>query len=165
LGAFWVREGEVASPSSPVRRYTDLLGPGAHGTTYGGSPLACTVGLTTLGIILRDGLIAHAAELGRQIAGELVSWKQPLIKDIRAFGMMIGIEIDVDRFQAMPDVQQSGKVASIWLAAKLIEAGLLVVPAGPKVVRWLPPMNLTTEQATEALDIFRSTLDRLHQDF
>lgn len=159
LGAFWIREREIDTASA--RRLPELLGPGTHGTTYGGSPLACTVGLATLGIILRDGLPAHAAQLGRRIAGEVASWRQPLITDIRAFGMMIGFELDDARLAALPAVQASGKLPSIFLAWELLQAGLLVVPAGPKVVRWLPPMNLTEAQADEGLRLFKAVLDRL----
>lgn len=162
LGAFWVREREIDTPVA--RRLPELLGPGTHGTTYGGSPLACTVGLATLGIILRDGLPAHAAQLGRRIAGEVASWRQPLITDIRAFGMMIGFELDDVRLAALPAVQASGKLPSIFLAWELLQAGLLVVPAGPKVVRWLPPMNLTDAQADEGLRLFKTVLDRLAAD-
>jgi acetylornithine/succinyldiaminopimelate/putrescine aminotransferase len=144
-----------------VERAAEGMTPGTHGTTYGGSPLACTVGLATLGVILRDGLPAHAAQLGRRIAGEVASWRQPLITDIRAFGMMIGFELDEARLAALPAVQASGKLPSIYLAWELLQAGLLVVPAGPRVVRWLPPMNLTEAQADEGLRLFKTVLDRL----
>jgi acetylornithine/succinyldiaminopimelate/putrescine aminotransferase len=161
LGAFWVRDQEVRNPQSPIRNLIHLLGPGTHGTTYGGSPLACAAGLATLGVIKRDQLPSHSAALGKRIAGEVASWKHPLITDIRAFGMMIGFELDEAQLNALPAVQASGKPASIWLAAQLIEDGLLVVPAGPKVVRWLPPMNLTEAHASEALQIFHTTLNRI----
>lgn len=163
LGAFWVRDQEIKNQESPIKNLIHLLGPGTHGTTYGGSPLACTVGLTTLGIILRDDLPSRSAALGRAIAGEVASWQHPLITDIRAFGMMIGFELNEAHLNTLDAVKTSGKPASIWLAAQLIDAGLLVVPAGPAVVRWLPPMNLTQDQANEALQIFQSTLDRIIQ--
>lgn len=164
LGAFWVRDQEVRSPASPVRNLIHLLGPGTHGTTYGGSPLACAAGLATLSVITRDHLAEHSARLGARIAGEVAAWQQPLITDIRAFGMMIGFELDEGKLNALESVKATGKPASIWLAAQLIDDGLLVVPAGPKVVRWLPPMNLTEAQATEALQIFHHTLDRILQE-
>jgi len=163
LGAFWVRDAEVRNPKSEIRNLIHLLGPGTHGTTYGGSPLACAAGLATLGVIKRDHLPEHSAALGRRIAGEVAAWKHPLITDIRAFGMMIGFELDEAALNALPAVQASGKPASIWLAAQLIDDGLLVVPAGPKVVRWLPPMNLSESQANEALALFHQTLDRILQ--
>lgn len=161
LGAFWVRDQEVRNAQSPIRNLIHLLGPGTHGTTYGGSPLACAAGLATLGIIKRDHLATHSAALGIRIAGEVAAWKHPLITDIRAFGMMIGFQLDEAKLNTLEAVKASGKPASIWLAAQLIEDGLLVVPAGPQVVRWLPPMNLTDAQASEALAIFHGTLNRI----
>jgi acetylornithine/N-succinyldiaminopimelate aminotransferase len=161
LGAFWIRDQEVRNPQSAIRNLIHLLGPGTHGTTYGGSPLACAAGLATLGVIKRDHLATLSAQLGRRIAGEVAAWQHPLITDIRAFGMMIGFELNEDSLNALPSVKASGKPASIWLAAQLIDDGLLVVPAGPKVVRWLPPMNLTEAQANEALAIFHATLNRV----
>lgn len=159
LGAFWIRDRPLGE--DPAQKLCDLLGPGSHGTTYGGSPLACTVGLTTLNVILRDGLPTRSAALGRRIAGEVAAWRQPLITDIRAFGMMIGFELDEAALGAKQAVRDSGKLPSIYVAKALLDAGLLVVPAGPKVVRWLPPMNLTEAQATEGLALFKAVLDQL----
>lgn len=159
LGSFWIRDRALAEGDE--RKLCDLLGPGTHGTTFGGSPLACAAGLATLNVILRDNLTEHAAVLGKKIAGEVASWKQPLIADIRAFGMMIGFELDEAALTAKEAVKASGKIASIYVAKAMLDAGLLVVPAGPKVVRWLPPMNITEAQATEALAIFKTTLAEL----
>ncbi len=153
LGAFWVRDAEI-------RNLTSLLGPGTHGTTYGGSPFICAAGLATLGVILRDGLPARAAALGRRIASEVAAWHHPLITAIRAFGMMIGFELDEARLNSLEAVRASGKPASIWLAAEFLQSGLLVVPAGPKVIRWLPPLNLTDDQASEGLALFKAGLDQ-----
>ncbi|SKB02077.1 acetylornithine aminotransferase [Prosthecobacter debontii] len=159
LGSFWIQDRALAEHDA--RKLCDLLGPGTHGTTYGGSPLACAAGLATLNVILRDDLPARSAKLGRQIAGEVASWKHPLITDIRAFGMMIGFELNEEALMQKAAVKDSGKIASIYVAKAMLDAGLLVVPAGPKVVRWLPPMNLTEAHATEALGIFQTTLDQL----
>lgn len=159
LGSFWIKDRPVGGNGD--KRLCDLLGPGTHGTTYGGSPLACTAGLTTLKVILRDGLPQRSAELGRRIAGEAAAWQHPLLKDIRAFGMMLGFELDADTLADKPAVKASGKVPSIFAALALLEAGMMVVPAGPAVLRWLPPMNITLEHATEGLKIFKAVLDQL----
>ena len=95
------------------------------------------------------------------IAGGVVAWRHPLLTDIRAFGMMIGFELDEARLAGMEKVRDSGKPPSIYVAWELLQAGLLVVPAGPKVVRWLPPMNLTEAEADEGLRIFKAVLDTL----
>jgi acetylornithine/succinyldiaminopimelate/putrescine aminotransferase len=65
------------------------------------------------------------------------------------------------RLAALPAVRDSGRLPSIFLAWELLQTGLLVVPAGPKVVRWLPPLNLSEAEADEGLRLFRAVLDRL----
>ncbi len=160
LGAFWIKDRLLAQDST--QRLCDLLGPGSHGTTYGGSPLACTIGLTTVNIILRDHLPARAATLGTQIATEVTAWQHPLIREVRAFGMMIGFELDAEALALKSAINASGKIPSIYVAAHLLaNNGLLVVPAGPGVVRWLPPMNITAPQVAEGLALFREGLDQL----
>jgi acetylornithine/succinyldiaminopimelate/putrescine aminotransferase len=159
LGSFWVRDRALGDGIDT--KLCDLLGPGTHGTTYGGSPLACTVAMTTLNVILRDGLAPKSAELGKHIASEVTAWNHPLIREVRAFGMMIGFELEEEKIASMTAVKASGKIVSIFVAKALLDAGMMVVPAGPKVVRWLPPMNLTSAQAAEGLALFKVTLDQL----
>jgi acetylornithine/succinyldiaminopimelate/putrescine aminotransferase len=147
LGAFWVRDGEL----------TSLLGPGTHGTTYGGSPLACAVGLATIDTILSEHLCDNAKRLGDYIAKAVRGWQHPLISEVRQRGLFIGFELNA----AEIDPKAGGKPASIYVAKLLLEAGLMTVPAGPGVVRWLPPLNITQADADEALKMQRGVLDAL----
>jgi len=148
LGAFWVndRNGLPA-----------LLGPGTHGSTYGGSPLACAAALATLREIAMQDCCGNAVRQGAFIAEAVRSWKHPLISELRQFGLFIGFELHEQALQPLCH----GKAASIMLAGELLQRGLLVTPAGPKVVRWLSPLNISREQAQEALDIMRAQLDAL----
>ena len=154
LGAFWVRD--TALPGTETR-LCDLLGPGSHGTTYGGSPLACAVGLATLGYILDNDLCGHANQMVAHIAEAVRGWNHPLIKEVRQIGLFIGYELVPARLESVTD----GKVPSIFVARKLLDAGLMTVPAGPNVIRWLPPLNITTAEASEALHLFKPVLDSL----
>ena len=74
---------------------------------------------------------------------------------------MIGFEIDEGRFNAMPAVKESGKLPSIFLAKAMLDAGLMVVPAGPKVVRWLPPLNISQQHVSEGLALLQGVLNQL----
>jgi acetylornithine/succinyldiaminopimelate/putrescine aminotransferase len=159
LGSFWIRDRELGHGLDG--KLCDLLGPGSHGSTYGGSPLACTAALATLNVILRDDLTAKSAKLGQQIAEAVTAWQHPLIREVRAFGMLIGFELTEEVIAAKPEVKASGKIVSIYTAKALLDAGMMVVPAGPKVIRWLPPMNLTQAQASEGLALFKTVLDQL----
>jgi len=148
MGAVWIR--------GP---HADVLGPGTHGTTFGGTPLACAVAHTILDVVERDGLQERARELGELMkAGleEISGRFSGSIKAVRGLGLMIGFEFaeDVPGFAA-----EAPK--SIQFVNRLHEAGLLTIPSGAAVVRLLPPLNLTEDEAREGLAIIESELERL----
>src|SRR5438067_5456068 len=101
IGAFWVR--------AP---YADLLGPGAHASTYGGTPLACAVALRVLEVIERDNLVLNARAVGDYLKNELIrlSARFPsVIKTVRGLGLMLGIELAAD----IPDFVTNGKAPAL----------------------------------------------------
>ena len=148
LGSFWVNDR---------RDLSKTLGPGTHGTTYGGSPLACAVGIATLRTILDEKLCNNAKARGAAIAAAARAWNHVLIKEVRQLGLFIGFELNAEAIAA----KSGGKLPSIFLAQRLLDAGMMVTPAGPNVVRWLSPLNITEVHANEGLSIFRSVLDGL----
>lgn len=152
IGAFWVRD----LPLRDGGNLSGLLGPGSHGTTYGGSPLACAAALAVLEAIEKDDLPARAARLGRSLRERITSWRSPLIRDVRGHGLLIGIEIAPLRFAGDPP-GEAGPPAR-RLALRLIDNGLLVAPAGDNAIRLLPPLTATDAECGEALDILRATL-------
>ncbi|KPV39585.1 acetylornithine aminotransferase [Thiohalorhabdus denitrificans] len=120
----------------------ELLGPGTHATTFGGSPLA----MAAVGAVLRameeEGLVARAAETGDYLKARLEETvgRRPEVREIRGKGLMLGIEVDADLSGLMP---------------KALEHGLLVNVTAERVIRLLPPLILTREQAdriAEGLD-------------
>jgi acetylornithine/succinyldiaminopimelate/putrescine aminotransferase len=96
--------------------------------------------------------------MGAFIAEETRAWKLPVLQEIRAFGFMIGFELKTECIETRDDFKSSGKVPSIWVVQKLMDAGLLTVAAGPKVIRWLPPMNTSEAEAREGMRIMREVL-------
>jgi acetylornithine/succinyldiaminopimelate/putrescine aminotransferase len=153
LGAFWVADARGN------RDLPALLGPGTHGTTYGGSPLACAVGLATMKTILDEKLCENAKTIGAIIALEARAWNSPAISLIRQFGLFIGFELNPETIRRNAAFKASGKTPSIYVARLLLDAGLMTVPAGPHVVRWLPPLNITEAEAREGLRLMRDVLD------
>lgn len=151
MGAFWVHE-----------KHTDLLGAGTHGTTFGGTPLACAVALRVMEVIEREKLADNARELGTWVKSELqkLAYKFPhVLKGARGLGFMIGIELaEKDR---IPVLAASDKTASIQFVNRLHEAGVLAIPSGAQVIRLLPALNLTRSQAEEGLKIIESVVSRL----
>ena len=149
IGAFWVREP-----------YADLLGPGTHASTFGGTPLGCAVALKVLEVIERDDLAANVRQLGDHMKTRLqaLAQKYPgVIKTARGLGFMLGIEF-VDK---IPALNGNDKPVSIQLTNRLHEAGLLAIPAGTSVLRLLPPLNLRRAEADEGVDIIESVVKRL----
>ena len=148
LGAFWA--GTRAAGSVPL---CDLLGPGTHGTTYGGNPLAAAAGLAVLTEIDRAGLLENAKTLGAYLIGELSAMGLPAIRLVRGVGLMIGIELN-----DLPASFGGDGLPSIRATKELMKAGLLVIPSGERTIRLLPPLNITKAEADEALMILRKVL-------
>ncbi|MBE3560148.1 MAG: [LysW]-lysine hydrolase [Ktedonobacteraceae bacterium] len=117
---------------------------GAHGSTFGGNPLACAAALATLDIIEREALPQRAAELGAYALERLRAIRSPLVRDVRGRGLLLGIEL--------------GRRVQPYLE-KLIERGVLALPAGPNVLRLLPPLVITREQLDRVLEILVDVLE------
>lgn len=117
----------------------DLFQTGNHGSTYGGNPLACAAGLAVLETLTAEDLIARAAELGeRMLAGLQKNLKdQPMVADIRGQGLMLGIELN-----------EPCQV----LTAQALDQSMLINVTAERVIRLLPPLILSNEQADEAIE-------------
>jgi len=150
IGAFWVR--------AP---YADLLGPGTHGTTYGGSPLACAVALKILEVIQRENLADNVRKVGDYLREglEVLARKYPaVVRSIRGLGFMLGIEL-APNIQNLPG--DASKMQSSRFVNMLHANSLLAIPAGPDIVRLLPPLNLRRSEAEEGLSILEIVASRL----
>jgi acetylornithine/N-succinyldiaminopimelate aminotransferase len=123
--------------------------PGTHGSTFGGNPLAMSVGNAVLDILLGDGFLDHVDRVGgylRSKLDELATRHPAVFKDVHGMGLMQGLV-------CVPDC---GAVSS-----KLLEAGLLTVIAGDNMVRFLPPLIIEETHVDEAVAI----LDRVAADW
>ena len=141
IGAFWVR--------AP---YADLLGPGTHASTFGGTPLACAVALKVLEVIERERLDEQARKLGEWLKRELERLAQvypQVVKRGRGLGFILGLEL-VEK-EKVPALAKSDKPAALQLVNRLHEAGVLSIPAGTQIVRLLPPLNLKPQEAGEGI--------------
>ena len=121
----------------------ETWGPGAHGSTYGGNPVACAAALATIEL-LEGGLIENAAARGAQALAGLAELRErypQLIGDVRGRGLMLGVEFDT--------AQHAGDVQ--WAA---FQKGLLVLESGKSSVRMSPALTVTEAEMTTALRIF-----------
>jgi len=155
LGAFWIGARAAGADAEGKDRgaLCDLLGPGTHGTTYGGSPLCSTVGLTVLTTIEKEGLIENAQKLGVYLKESLEAMNLPVIRLVKGLGLMIGIELN----DLSPGAGGEGTPA-LRMTKALMAAGMLVIPAGERTLRLLSPLNISKTEADEALAILKSVL-------
>ena len=103
----------------------------AHGSTFGGNPLACAAALAAIRVIEEEALPRRAADLGAWFLSRLQGVDSPLIREVRGLGLMVGIEL---KRRARP-----------YLAA-LMKRGVLALSAGPIVMRFLPPLVISQEE-------------------
>ena len=148
MGAIWIRD-----------EYGELLGPGTHGTTFGGTPLGCAVALKVFEVIERD----HLAENVRAVGGFLKAEIERLARDYpnvvsaaRGMGFMLGIElVEKNRISAFAS---SDKAASMQIVHRLHEAGVLTIPSGAQITRLLPALNLSRREAEEGMAVIESVV-------
>jgi len=135
IGAIWIGEGTC-----------DLFQPGMHGTTFGGTPLACAAALATLDVIEREKLCEHVSRASGPWHAALLALAAEFpaqLSGLRGLGFMVGLQFTMD---VVPYV------------AALREAGLLAPLAGGNVIRLLPPLNTSAEDLAESVRIVRSVL-------
>ena len=139
-----------------ARELHDRWGRGAHGSTFGGNPVACAAGLAVLDTIAEEDLVVNAAVRGTGLSAGLraLAADEPRIGQVRGPGLMVGVEM-IDPGTGQPD----GELANA-LIARCADLGLLVLTAGRQheVVRWLPPLDVTAAEIEEGLGIFRQAL-------
>ncbi|AWI08723.1 aspartate aminotransferase family protein [Ereboglobus luteus] len=136
MGAMWVAEP-----------HAELFHAGSHGSTFGGTPLACAAGLAVLDVIEKENLLEKVT---LQSAPWIASLKKlaadfpQKISEVRGQGYLVGVQMASD---------------SAPVIAKLRELGLLVVGAGNNTVRFLPPLNVSEEELAKSVEIFRSAVE------
>jgi len=121
------------------------FGPGSHGSTFGGNPLSIAAAIETMETIFKEELLSAVDEKGELIVTELQNRLADLsiIKNIRGLGLMIGIECTVP---------------VTTLISECRENGLIVLPAGEKVIRLLPPLNISKEELQNGIDILSKVI-------
>jgi acetylornithine/N-succinyldiaminopimelate aminotransferase len=135
IGAIWAGE-----------RAAELFQPGSHGTTFGGTPLACAAALAVLDVIEREQLLAHVTKASvawhEALSGLAKSFPQH-IAAVRGKGFLVGVQMTAD--------------PAPYLVA-MRERGLLAVSSGNNVIRFLPPLVATADELAKSVEIFRGVL-------
>jgi 4-aminobutyrate aminotransferase len=137
-----------------ARRSVATWGPGTHGNTYGGNPLACASALATLAVIESGGL-ANAEAIGAYAMERLreMAARHPTVGEVRGKGLMIGVELVVDRASKEHAVELREEVTRL-----AFEHGLLLLGCGKSALRLIPPLVITQPEIDEALEILDHVL-------
>jgi acetylornithine/N-succinyldiaminopimelate aminotransferase len=125
----------------------EFFGPGSHGSTFGGNPISTAAAVAVMEIIFNDEFLKEASDKSRLLF-ELLHKELgclEVVKEIRGLGLMAGIELTV---AAQP------------ILAEMRKSGLIALPAGEKVVRLLPPLNVTAEEIEKAVSLLKGTLNK-----
>ena len=126
-----------------------LLGPGSHGSTFGGNPVAAIAGLAVIAVIERDGLLNHVTAMGEHLASAIDQLAHPLILGVRGRGLLRGIVFAEPVAAAVSDAA--------------LDAGFIVNAPGPQVLRLAPPLVVTSGQLDTFVAALPSLLDRARE--
>ena len=149
IGAFWIRQP-----------WADLLSSGSHGTTFGGSPLGCAVALKILEVIEHEHLADNTRSVGAHFKAGLqrLAEKYPaVLRAVRGLGLMLGIELAPN----IPAFAGEGRTPAVRFTNLLHAAGVLAIPAGANIIRFLPALNLRRDEADEGLKTVESVVAHL----
>ena len=130
-------------PVSAVLSNSEVLGvlrPGEHGSTFGGNPLACAVARTALKVLVEEGMIENAAEMGAYFLDLLKQIQSPLIKELRGRGLLIGMDLQAEAGGARRYCE------------KLKEHGLLCKETHDHIIRFAPPLVIDRRQVEWAIE-------------
>lgn len=130
------------------RKYAEVLQPGTHASTFGGTPLACAAACAVIDYFEDHKVLENCIEQGKYISAELNKFKDKysFIQGVRGLGLMIGIVLDRSAMEIIP---------------ALMDKGLIALPAGETVLRLLPPLTVSKEEVDEALKIMKEVFDGL----
>lgn len=153
MGCFFVNNRAYNDEGAEL---SSIMDAGSHGSTFGGTPLACAVAEATVREILHLDLPARANELGAEIRREVLSWNLPIIETVRGLGLLLGVALNTELVH-----NPEGTTPASYISNLMREHGLLTVPAGPNTLRLIPALTLPKEVMQRGLGILRETFASL----
>jgi acetylornithine aminotransferase len=131
------------------KSFCDVFAPGDHASTFGGNPFACAVALAVCQTLEQERLLDNVQARGEQLRSGLsaIAQKYPhLVSAVRGWGLIDGMVVNAD-----------AELTSVAIVKAAMTEGLLLVPAGPKVVRFVPPLIVSAAEIDQAI----ATIDRV----
>ncbi|MBE9020416.1 aminotransferase class III-fold pyridoxal phosphate-dependent enzyme, partial [Chroococcidiopsidales cyanobacterium LEGE 13417] len=142
--------GGIPIGAMMCKQHCDVFAPGDHASTFGGNPFACAVALTVCETLAKENLLENVSARGEQLRTGLraLAAKYPaLITDVRGWGLINGMELAAESEITAADVVKAA-----------IAEGLLLVPAGAKVLRFVPPLIVTETEVNLALQALETAI-------
>ena len=128
----------------------DVFEVGDHNSTFGGNPVDAATGLVVLETVNKPEFFAEITRKGEKIMSAIKGWNHPMIKEVRGRGLLIGIDIDKD---AWPILEKA------IARADEKNCGLLILSAGQKTLRLLPPLVISDSEIEQGLEILREIIN------
>ena len=145
--------GGIPIGAMMCKKFCDVFQAGDHASTFGGNPFACAAALTVGETLERENLLQNVQERGKQLRASLsaIASKYPqIISEVRGWGLINGMELKSDIELTSADVVKA-----------LMAKGLLLVPAGPKVLRFVPPLIVSAQEVDQATQAVESAIAEL----
>jgi acetylornithine aminotransferase len=145
--------GGVPIGAMMCKKFCDVFGAGDHASTFGGNPLVCAAGLAVGQTLEQENILQNVQERGEQLRKRLraIAHQYPnLIADVRGWGLINGLELKADI-----------ELTSVEVVKAAMEKGLLLVPAGPKVIRFVPPLIVSTQEVDQAAETLEQAIAAL----
>ncbi|ACK66024.1 acetylornithine and succinylornithine aminotransferase [Rippkaea orientalis PCC 8801] len=147
--------GGIPIGAMMCKKFCDVFTPGTHASTFGGNPFASAAALTVLQTIEKENILQNVQARGEQLRTRLraiVSQYPNLFTEVRGWGLINGLELQENIQLTSPDIVKAA-----------MEEGLLLAPAGPKVLRFVPPLIVSENEVEEAVDILGKVIANINQ--
>ncbi|NEQ20958.1 MAG: aspartate aminotransferase family protein [Microcoleus sp. SIO2G3] len=145
--------GGIPIGAMMCKKFCDVFQAGDHASTFGGNPFACAAALTVGETLERENILQNVQERGEQLRASLeaIASKYPqIIAEVRGWGLINGMELNSDIELTSADIVKA-----------VMEKGLLLVPAGPKVLRFVPPLIVSAQEVDQATQAVESAIAEL----
>ena len=142
--------GGIPIGAMMCKKFCDVFQPGDHASTFGGNPFACAAALTVGQTLEQENILQNVQQRGEQLRTRLraIAFKYPhLIEEVRGWGLINGMELKADI-----------ELTSVDVVKEAMAQGLLLVPAGPKVIRFVPPLIVSAEEIDQAAQAVENTI-------
>ncbi len=153
MGAFWVSNRAIDAEGTEL---SSIMGAGSHGSTFGGTPLACATATAVVTELVRGNYAERAKRLGEYIKATVEGWNLPAVECVRGCGLLRGVGLKQGAF-AVPE----GSTPAAYVNTLCREAGLLACPAGADTLRLIPALTVPEDVLEDGLAILKGVLEKL----